>query len=131
MFMRPETARKYAYRSLPHLVQRAHQGRTIYYSELGEKIGLNAQGLGDLLDYVRDEICVPQGLPHLSILVVRKNEAEMPPDEVIEKSGVRPGETHQAAFERLKGEVFHHKGWDRLLVGFGLPTTGQESGGGR
>ena len=120
MPMRPETAMKYAYRALPYLVGQAEQPDTIYYGQLGSRIGLNAQGLGDTLDYVRDEVCVPRGLPHLSIIVVRDNKAKMPPNEVIEKSGRRPGETHQAAFERLKAEVFGYGHWDNLLFELGL-----------
>ena len=121
--MGPEKAREYAHEALPHLVQRAQQRLPIYYGELGPKIGLIAQGLGDPLDYVRDEVCVPRGLPHLNIIVVRDNKAKMPPNEVIEKSGRRPDETHRAAFERLKGEVFDHKGWDSLLSELGLAAS--------
>ncbi len=120
--MGPEKAREYAHEALPHLVQRAQQRLPIYYGQLGPRIGLNPQGLGDPLDYVRDEVCVPRGLPHLSIIVVLK-KTKMPPKEVIEKSGVRPGETHKAAFERLKGEVFDHKGWDGLLSELGLAAS--------
>jgi hypothetical protein len=114
--MGPEKAREYAHEALPHLVQRAQQRLTIYYGQLGPRIGLNPQGLGDPLDYVRDEVCVPRGLPHLNIIVVLKSKEEMPPNDVIAKSGMRPGETHRAAFERLKNEVFDHKGWDDLLT---------------
>lgn len=44
--MKPETARKYACRALPHLVRQTKrpQPDTIYYGQLGPKIGLNAQG---------------------------------------------------------------------------------------
>jgi hypothetical protein len=44
---------------------------------------------------------------------------QRPPEEAIEKSGMRPGETHQAAFERLKGEVFAYDNRDDLLSELG------------
>jgi hypothetical protein len=121
--MKAETARKYACWALPHLVRQAKRSDTIYYGQLGPKIGLNAQGLGDPLNYVRDEMCTPRGLPHLNIIVVRDDSTQRPPDGAIEKSGMRPGETHQAAFERLKGEVFGYRGWDGLLSELGLTVS--------
>jgi hypothetical protein len=44
MQMKPETVRKYACRALPHLVRQTKrpQPDTIYYGQLGPKIGLNA-----------------------------------------------------------------------------------------
>ena len=62
---------------------------------------------------------MPRGLPHLNIIAVLK-KTEMPPNEVIEESGVHPGETHRAAFERLKAEVFGYGHWDDLLSELGL-----------
>jgi hypothetical protein len=121
--MKAETAEKYAYRALPYLVRQAKRSDTIYYGRLGSKIGLNAQGLGDPLNYVRDEVCMPRGLPRLNIIVVRNDRKKRPPDEAIEESGMRPGETHQAAFARLKGEVFAYKGWDDLLSELGLTAS--------
>lgn len=118
--MKPETARKYAYRALPHLVRQANLPDTIYFGQLAPKIGLNPQGLGDTLDYIRDEVCKPQDLPHLNIIVVRDDAAEMPPDEVIVRSGMLPGEMHAAAFERLKGEVFTYEDRDDLLAELGI-----------
>jgi hypothetical protein len=120
--MKAETARKYAYRALPYLVRQARRFDTIYYDQLGSKIGLNAQNLGDPLNYARDEVCTPRDLPHLNIIVVL-TKTKRPPDEVIEESGMRPGETHQAAFERLKSEVFGYKGWDDLLSELGLTAS--------
>ena len=86
--MRPETAKSYAHRALPHLIRRAQQHVTIYYSDLSTKIGLNKRGLnlGDMLNFIRDEVCVPRRLPHLNVIVVRI-ETKRPPDEVIEESG--------------------------------------------
>ena len=120
MPMRPETARKYAYRALPYLVRQAKQLDRIFYGELGSRIGLPARNLGDMLDYVRDEVCVPRNLPHLNIIVVRDDRTKRPPDEAIEKSGRRPDETHEDAFERLKAEVFGYGHWDDLLFELGL-----------
>jgi hypothetical protein len=118
--MRPETARRYAYLALPFLVSCARQRQTIYYGQLGSEIGLNAQGIGPVLNYIRDDVCIQHGLPHLSIIVVRDDKTQRPPDEVIEESGIRPGETHQAAFKRLRDEVFAHDSWDDLLSDLGL-----------
>ena len=131
MRMRPETARKYAYRALPHLVGCAHEHQITYYGQVGSEIGLNSQGLSPVLDYIRDDVCKPRGLPHLSIIVVRNDKTLMPPNGVIEASGKRQGETHRAAFERLKTTVFDHDGWDELLTDLGLPTAGRGDGGGR
>ena len=121
MTMLPETARRYAYLALPYLISLAERSATITYGELGAELNLPAQSLGDPLNYVRDVICSPRGLPPLNIIVVRiyktQNTTRRPPEEVIEASGMRPGETHQAAFDRLKGEVFVYDGWDDLLSG--------------
>ena len=63
---------------------------------------------------------MPGGLPHLNIIVVLNNKEKMPPNDVIERSGMRPDETHRAAFERLKAEVFGYGHWDELLFELGL-----------
>jgi len=68
-------------------------------------------------------VCGPRGLPPLNIIVVRDDKKERPPDEAIEESGKRYGETHQAAFERLKAEVFAYDGWDNLLSELGLTAS--------
>jgi hypothetical protein len=43
-----------------------------------------------------------------------KTKNPRPPDGVMAESGMRPGETHAAAFKRLRGEDFAHNGLDDL-----------------
>ena len=63
-----------------YLKQCAREERTAEYGEIGDRKDVNLQPafrLIPLLNYIRDEICVPQGLPWISALVVNK-ETRLP-----------------------------------------------------
>ena len=62
-----------------YLEQCALEMRTATYGEIGEAVGIQARFLNLELDYIRDEICIPQGLPWLSALAVNA-ETRMPGD---------------------------------------------------
>ena len=53
-----------------YLKQCAREMRTATYGEIEEAVKRPARFLDQELDYIRDEICIPQGLPWLSALVV-------------------------------------------------------------
>ena len=53
-----------------YLKQCAREMRAAPYGEIGEAVELPARFLNRQLDYIRDEVCIPQGLPWLSALGV-------------------------------------------------------------
>ena len=53
-----------------YLKQCAREMRTATYGEIGEGVELPPRFLNRQLDYIRDEVCIPQGLPWLSALAV-------------------------------------------------------------
>ena len=56
-----------------HLKQCAAEGRTAPYIEIAKEVGLpKALDLIPHLNYIRDEICVPRGLPWLTVLAVNR-----------------------------------------------------------
>ena len=60
-----------------YLKQCALEMRTAEYGEIGAKVRLPAIGVNVPLNYIRDEICIPRGLPWLPALAVNK-ETRMP-----------------------------------------------------
>lgn len=56
-----------------HLRKCAQEGRTVTYGEIGGKIGEAGRSVSDpYLNHIRDEICIPRGLPWISALGVNK-----------------------------------------------------------
>ena len=53
-----------------YLKRCASEMRTAPHGEIGDAVGLPAQFLNQRLDFIRDEVCIPQGLPWLSALGV-------------------------------------------------------------
>jgi len=47
--------------------------RTITYGEIANEAGIAPTGIGSQLGHIRDVICIPRGLPWLSVIGVRKN----------------------------------------------------------
>ncbi len=77
-----------------YLKQCAGERRTATYLEIADEVGLMPMGLGRQLNYIRDEICRPKGLPWLSALAVNE-KTRMPgagwlPDETITSSDNLP-----------------------------------------
>ena len=59
---------------LNHLKKCAAKGRTAPYSEIAKAVGLpDARDVIPHLKYIRDEICIPQGLPWITALAVMKD----------------------------------------------------------
>ena len=56
-----------------YLKQCAAKGRTAPYGEIADEVGLpDARCVMSRLDYIRDEICIPRGLPWLTVLAVNR-----------------------------------------------------------
>ena len=56
-----------------YLKQCAAEGRTDPYIEIAKEVGLpKALDLIPHLNYIRDEICIPRGLPWLTVLAVNR-----------------------------------------------------------
>lgn len=50
----------------------AQDMRTITYGEIAEEVGIAPTGIGFQLGYIRDELCIPRGLPWLNVIGVKK-----------------------------------------------------------
>ena len=55
-----------------YLKQCADDMRTVEYAEIARETGLATLGIGRPLGYIRDEICIPRGLPWLNMIAVNK-----------------------------------------------------------
>ncbi len=56
-----------------YLKQCAAKGRTAPYGEIADEVGLpEALCVMPRLDYIRDKICIPRGLPWLTVLAVSR-----------------------------------------------------------
>jgi len=114
--------------ALPHLVHHSEMRKTITYGELAGKIGCHPRVLRLVLEYIRDELCLPRSLPLLTAIVVRKSTG-LPGD------GWLPGgtshlspEEYRRKFEEVRDQVFACDAWYALLTELGLsPVQGTES----
>jgi hypothetical protein len=109
--------------ALPHLVHCAKNRRTITYGELGAKIGANPRAVSRPLGYLRDEICIPRGLPLITALVVNKM-SRMPGESWLpEGTGHLEPDEYQREYEKFRDEAFACDAWDTLLEDMGLPSV--------
>lgn len=107
--------------ALPHLVYYGQIRKTLYYSELGTKIGAHPNfGVPRILGYLRDEICAKKGYPFISAIVVNK-KTEMPGDNFL-PGGTKhlSKEEKKEIFEKIRDEVLAFDAWDDLLGELGL-----------
>lgn len=108
--------------ALPHLVYHAHLRNTITYGELGKSIGKHHRPIKDALGYIRDEICVPRGLPMINAIVVNKNSGLPGHSFLPEGTDDLSKQEYKDRFWRLRDEVFMFPNWDSLLIELGLES---------
>jgi len=108
---------------MPHLVNCAKTRSTITYGELGERIGAHHRAVARPLGYIRDEICIPRGLPLITALVVNKT-SRMPGESWLpEGTGHLTPDENQREYEKFRDEAFACDAWDALLGDLGLPPV--------
>lgn len=105
---------------LPHLVHCAETRRTITYGELGERIGAHHRTLTRPLGYIRDEICIPRGLPLITALVVNTTSRMPGGGWLPEGTGHLAPDEYQREYEKLRDEAFACDAWDALREAEGL-----------
>jgi hypothetical protein len=112
-----------AHLALPHLVHCAKIRKTITYGELAEKIDAHHRAIFRPPGYIRDEICIPRGLPLITALVVNKM-SRMPGESWLpEGTGHLEPDEYQREYEKFRDEAFACDAWDALLGDLGLPPV--------
>ena len=107
---------------LPHLVDCAKTRSTITYGELADRIGAHHRSISRPLGHIRDEICIPRGLPLITALVVNKT-SRMPGDSWLpEGTGHLTPDQYQREYEKFRDEAFACDAWNALLDELGLPA---------
>jgi hypothetical protein len=112
--------REKALLALPILVHRARQRRTITYGELASAINWHHRPLRYALEYIRDDICRPRGLPLITVLVVR--QGGLPGESYLPQGASHPERDadDRAEWETRRDQVFAYPYWDDLLAELGL-----------
>ena len=127
-----------------YLKRCASEMRTAPHGEIGDAVGLPAQFLNQRLDYIRDEVCIPQGLPWLSALGVdaetRLPSAGWLPDGIAVSDDHLPRfwrsivlqvfavDWSEVKIENIRITVPHFTGIEQP-AGL-MPTAGNDAGGG-
>lgn len=101
--------------ALPYLVCYAKKGKTLTYKELAEKIKSHHRALSYMLGYIRDEICLKNGLPMISSIVVRTDTKLPGGDFLPEGTSNLSSEEFKKKFEENRDKVFSYTEWDKLL----------------
>jgi hypothetical protein len=110
--------------ALPHLVYCAMHGELLTYSELGELIGQHYRACDPLLAYIRDEICIKNDLPLISVLVVNKNTRKPGNSFLPEGTGKMSEHETELRFERERRRVYAYPNWLEVLRKLNLqPVT--------
>jgi hypothetical protein len=127
--MTTENIKQLSLEALPILVRSARQRKILSYQELTDKLGKHPHIAAHILRCIRDEICIPRGLPYISAIVGHKNTL-IPGDGFLPEgtAHLTPEEKKQK-YEELRDEVFAFKGWEDVLVDLGLaqaPVTPEE-----
>lgn len=113
--MTTELIKEYGNRLLPYLVQAAKTRKTPTYGELADKIGIHHRVMSKVLAYIRDDICIPRGLPLITCIVVNQGTG-LPGDNWLPQGTSHlTSEEYRQEFERFRDQVFAYKGWDSLL----------------
>lgn len=109
-----------AHLALPFLVHTAQKRQTLTYKELTSKIGLHHRTASPLLGYIRDTICLPQGLPMLTAIVVNSNTGQPGDSFLAEGTSHLSAQAYTEAFQRFRDQVFEYPHWDDVLRSLGL-----------
>ena len=105
---------------LPYLVDCAQKRETIKYGELAVIVGKHVRRMPNALGVIRDEICIPKKLPFINAIVINQDTKQ--PGHSFLPEGTRhlTPEEYRQAYERLRDEVFAHRGWYQVLADLGL-----------
>jgi len=121
--MTTELSKEYGEKILPYLVQVAKTKKTITYKELAAKIGAHHRAMGNALAYVRDEICIPKGLPLITCIVVSGNTGLPGESWLPQGTSNLSDEEYKQEFIRYRDQVMAYHGWDALLKELDLPAV--------
>lgn len=126
--MTTEYIKENSYELLPHLVLAAQLRETPTYKELGEKLDIHWRLVPHCLGFIRDDICLPRGLPLINAIVINGSTG-LPGDSFLpEGSDHLTDEEYLAAFELHRDQVFTFSGWDQLLSDLGLKPIDPPAG---
>jgi hypothetical protein len=115
-----ELIKQYGDRLLPYIVQAAETRKTPTYGELAEKIGVHHRVINHVLGYIRDDICIPRGLPLINSIVVN-NVTKLPGDNWLPQGTSHLSKAeYKQEFENFRDRVFAFDGWDKLLKDLNL-----------
>jgi hypothetical protein len=116
-----------AHRALPYLVHFAKSRRAVTYGQLSGLIGVHWRTASDWLGYIRDEICIPRGLPLLTAIVVNK-QTRLPGDNWLpEGTENLSAEEYRKKYIIFREQVSSHSGWEALLQDLGIPPLSLEA----
>jgi hypothetical protein len=99
---------------VPHLIDAAREGHKLTYKELADKVDTHWRPVPLRLGYIRDELCVPNGLPMISAIVVNQ-DTKLPGYSFLPNGteGLTPQEYAEAAAAEQR-RVFEYANWNRL-----------------
>lgn len=124
--MTTELMKDYGDRLLPYLIQAAQRRETPTYGELAEKIEIHHRTMNRVLEYIRDDICMPRGLPMLTAIVINQGTG-LPGDNWLPQGTTTlSDEEYRQQFEQFRDRVFAYKGWDDLLKALDLEPVRAE-----
>ena len=121
--MTTDLSKEYGEKILPYLVQFAKAKKTITYKDLAAKIGAHHRAMGTALGYVRDEICIPKGLPLITCIVVNGNTGLPGESWLPQGTSTLSDEEYKQEFIRYRDKVMAYHGWDALLKELDLPAV--------
>jgi hypothetical protein len=121
--MTTELSKEYGEKILPYLVQVAKTKKTITYKELAANIGAHHRAMGNALAYVRDDICIPKGLPLITCIVVNGNTGLPGESWLPQGTSNLSDEEYKQEFIRYRDQVMVYHGWDALLKELDLPVV--------
>jgi hypothetical protein len=124
--MATEYIAKLGLKALPFIVDLAQKRELMTYGELAIKIGVHHRVIPHALGYIRDEICTPNKLPLLNVLIV--NQFTRLPGESFLPEGTRnlSDAEYERKFEKHRDKVFLYDKWDELLRALNLSPIKRE-----
>lgn len=119
--MSTQKAKEEGLKALPYLIRAAQQRKVLTYKEISSLIGVHFRAARHFLGFIRDEICLPRGLPLLNVIVVN-TDSKIPGDSFT-PNGVKNLDKNEKVniFENKRDEVFKYGNkWNLLLSELGI-----------
>lgn len=108
--------------AIPHLVEAAKNRELLTYGKIGGLVGCHPIVVRFFLCYIRDEICKPNKLPMLTVIVVSAATG-IPGESFIEEGTAHLSpQQYKQRFQREKKKVFSFPHWDLALNKLGYAT---------